>query len=141
MIDPLETLLVHLMGDTLLTTSVGNRITAKSKYGMENGWSEGVAALTVELLPATADLYADTIPFRATVRCWGKDQQDAMAVWQELHRVIEGTERTVVTVSGGDGLLYYLVQESMPEVAYDPDIQMDFVAVDLRGAVHRDSVT
>jgi hypothetical protein len=141
-IDPLETVLVHLKADAALATAVGNRITAKAKYGMEqNGWADGVAALTLELLPASADLYTGTIPFRLTARCYGKDQQDAMAVWQELHRVIEATERTVVTVTSGDALLYYLVQESMPEVAYDPDIKMDSVFVDLRGAVHRDSVT
>lgn len=141
MIDPLETVLVHLASDTALATAVGGRITAKARYGMgPTGWADGVAALSLELLPASADLYRGTIPFRMTARCYGKDQQDAMAVWQEVHRVIEATERTTVVVSNGEALLYYLVQESMPEVAYDPDIKMDSVFVDLRGAVHRDSV-
>jgi hypothetical protein len=145
MIDPLETALLHIKNDSDLATAVGGRVTAKTKFAMEGvsggAWAEGSSAITGELMSATADLYGGTIPFRLAVRCWGKDQQDAMTVWRELHRVLEATERTVVTLSGGDkALLYYLVTESMPEMGYDETIRMDFVFVELRGAVHRDPV-
>lgn len=144
MVDPLETALIHLVSDPALATAVGDRIAAKSKYAMEgspNGWADGVPSLTASILPAAGDLYTGTIPFRLGVRCWGKDQQAAMSIWQELHRAVEETERTVVTLSGGaKALLYFLVVETTPEMGFDPDLKMDFVYVVLRGSVHSDPV-
>lgn len=145
MIDPLETALLHLSNDADLMTAIGGRIAAKSKYAMDgasvNGWTVGARSLSADLLPAAGDLYTGTLPFRLAVRCWGGDQQEAMAVWQEVNRVVEQTERTIVTLSGGDNaLLYFLTTETTPEMAFDPDIKMDFVYVVVRGSVHRDPV-
>lgn len=138
MIDPLEASLRHLAAHSALAALVEGRITAKTKYGMEvNGWAVGSAALTADIMPATADLYAGTLPFRLGIRCWGNDQQDAMQVWHALYSVVDATERTVVTLSNGaQALLYYLVVETMGELEFDESIKMDFVYAVVRGAVH-----
>ena len=124
MIDPLETVIAYLKWanqSSILSTS---QIASKDRYG--ESWAIPSAGVVVNLDGGTPEIYLPVQTVRLEVRCYGATRPEAMSLLMEIVALSRSTLRTAVITSSGNGLLYYLNQDSGPSMLYDSELGMDF---------------
>jgi hypothetical protein len=120
MIDPLETVIAYFKWAGLSTT----QIASKDRYG--EVWPIPSAGVVVNLDGGTPEMYLPVQTVRLEVRCYGATRPEAMSLLMEILALARSTMREAVNTSGGNGLLYYINQDSGPTMQYDSEIGMDF---------------
>lgn len=120
MIDPLETVIAYLKWSGLSTS----QIASKDRYG--ESWAILSAGVVVNLDGGTPEMYLPVQTVRLEVRCYGATRPAAMSLLMEIVELSRSTMRESVITSSGNGLLYYINQDSGPTMQYDGEIGMDF---------------
>lgn len=122
MIDPLEAAIKFLLSRTELA-GLSSRIANKHKYG--ESWTTGQASLVVILDDSTPDHYVPRQDVRLEV--WSLAATDAIAMdnWMILLGLSRTVERSVVTTSNGNALVYSFLPESGP--SYLPYDELDMM--------------
>lgn len=122
MIDPLEAAIKFLLGRAELA-GLSSRIANKHKYG--ETWTTGQASLVVILDDSEPNHYVPKHDVRLEVWSLAADDATAMDNWMVLLGLSRNVERTVVTTSKGDALVYSFLPESGP--SYLPDEELDMM--------------
>lgn len=143
MIDPLATVIRHLLNNSNLANQVQGRIAAKHKFGMggATAWPLPSKALTIQPdIGGRPDLYVGWQTPRLEARCYGASQDEAAQVYRLLMDITRGTSRAVAPTADGNALLYWLVPDSSPAFVFDQELNIDLAIVFLRAAVAEEAV-
>ena len=132
-----EVVIAYLLSQSELTDLVGQNIALKHRYGeVRSGtWDRSEPAITVKPDGGTPDNSVPLQEARLQVRIYAPSAYEALQVWGELLQVMRATNREPVAVTGGTGVLQSLIQETLPNVLWDDEINLDFVLVFLRALV------
>lgn len=125
MISAEECLIELFANDAGLTAATGGRIANLHHYGQDSGdWLPRSAALTCARSGGAPQLYLKSDRAVYAVRCFGESPAASMAVYQAFAAYLRAFQRTAVTVTGGDGLVYYIIITSQPTVNYDEELDV-----------------
>lgn len=123
MIDPNEVMLKHFRNDPILNDLTGGRIAAKHRYG--ESWKVGDPSVTVRPDGGIPEIDISVHRIRFEIMCYAKSYQMASKLWLRVVELARDTSRSSIPVEGGNGLLYFINQESAPSLIADPEIGMD----------------
>lgn len=139
--EPLATVIQHLLAQSDLATLVGTRIASRHRYAQDSGgWQLTDQGIAVGALPGSVPRVDDASALRLEVRCYAQGTPKAFAVATMIERVCERTQRTPVAVGDGTALLYYLVRAGSIAVGYDETINLEYAALTLQAAVALEAI-
>lgn len=124
MIDPLEVAIKLLLSRAELS-GLSNRIASKHKYG--ESWQTNQSSLIVVLDDSEPNYYIDVQDVRLEVWCLAETDEAAMNLWMILVNLSRNVERTVVTTSLGNALVYWFLPESGPSYSPMPEEELQMI--------------
>src|SRR5512145_620195 len=138
MIDPYKAILAYFQSDSTLVDLVNGRIALKHKFS-KDAWPTPSKALTIAATTGyEQDKYQSRIRFEA--HCFGASQVEASTVGNRVIQLCDDFVRTASTTADGDALIYWIVTDDSPQFAFDQDIKIDFIRLQLRAAVAKTSI-
>lgn len=132
-IDPYETIIKFLLGESTLTALVSTRISVKHKYG--DGWSSDQIGVEVTPNGGRPDLYKEVQRVTVQARIYCNSVQEGMGVWKVLSDISRANERKVVTTSNGNGMLYWFHPTSAPALVTDYDLDKNIILINFDAQV------
>ncbi|CAK0773845.1 conserved hypothetical protein [Gammaproteobacteria bacterium] len=120
MINALEAVIQYLKQSGLSTA----QIASKSHYG--NGWDVGSSAVVVRLDGGAEDNEVPVQEPRLEIRCFAAQEEDALALMNEVRALSRMTNREDQTTVNGKALIYWLRMESGPSSLFDDGLNMPF---------------
>jgi hypothetical protein len=147
-VDPLATLIAYVRSSSDVRALVGERIAVRHKFAMADqrnhtpgGWLTPSAAITITPIGSDGEdpincRDAAMYLLRCTLRCFGRSEREAMAVYRALLLLDQPTAKVIHTPDGSAYLYYFLIEEA-PVVDLDPDLRVDFVSGTIRAGIAR----
>lgn len=146
MIDPLAAVMSRVASDADLNLLTSGRIAAKHKYALpatdSTRWPTPSKALVLSY-GSGSDVDRDTgrqLP-RIEARCYGESEYEAGRVYRAVIAITRRDDRVTAVTGDGTALIYWLLADGPPSIAFDVDVQLDMVLVALVAAVAEDPIT